>query len=156
MKRGKYFTLKLVSLGLIFHLWYMMSIFDIYFRTPVIHGMEPVPIVNATAPAHRLVLFVGAYTSHLSTLVFFSYHMLDKVVSFYIWRCFCYICGIKIVDWDAADESGSMFSEPGLCFRAGLQRASSRLPHARTYFSHLFLSFSCIFRAISFRTTPQS
>lgn len=60
MKRGKFFTLKLVSLGLLFHVWYMMSIFDIYFRTPVIHGMTPVPIENATAPAKRLVLFVGS------------------------------------------------------------------------------------------------
>lgn len=48
----------LVALGVILHALYMLSIFDIYFKTPIVHGMEPVsPRINA--PAKRLVLFIA-------------------------------------------------------------------------------------------------
>jgi hypothetical protein len=48
----------LVVLGVILHAVYMLSIFDIYFKTPIVHGMDPVtPRFNA--PAKRLVLLVG-------------------------------------------------------------------------------------------------
>jgi phosphatidylinositol glycan class N len=43
---------------LAFHLTYMLSIFDIYFRSPLVQGLEPVE-PSAEAPAKRLVLFVG-------------------------------------------------------------------------------------------------
>lgn len=33
----------LVFLGMILHAVYMLSIFDIYFKTPIVQGMEPVP-----------------------------------------------------------------------------------------------------------------
>ncbi|KAG6557202.1 hypothetical protein Mapa_001129 [Marchantia paleacea] len=50
--------LGLVLLGVLLHSAYMLSIFDIYFKTPIIHGMEPVaPRIDA--PAKRLVLFVA-------------------------------------------------------------------------------------------------
>lgn len=49
----------LVVLGVILHAVYMLSIFDIYFKTPIVHGMDPVP-PRFVAPAKRLVLLVGA------------------------------------------------------------------------------------------------
>lgn len=44
--------------GIILHALYMLSIFDIYFKTPIVHGMEPVP-PRINAPAKRLVLFIA-------------------------------------------------------------------------------------------------
>ena len=49
----------LVVLGVLLHLVYMLSIFDIYFKTPIVHGMDPVP-PRISPPAKRLVLLVGA------------------------------------------------------------------------------------------------
>ncbi|KAH7674421.1 GPI ethanolamine phosphate transferase 1 protein [Dioscorea alata] len=48
----------LVALGIVLHAVYMLSIFDIYFKTPIIHGMDPVP-QRFTPPAKRLVLLVA-------------------------------------------------------------------------------------------------
>ena len=57
----------LVVLGVILHAVYMLSIFDIYFKTPIVHGMDPVtPRFNA--PARRLVLLVGTYPNPIRTL----------------------------------------------------------------------------------------
>lgn len=50
----------LVVLGVILHAVYMMSIFDIYFKTPIVHGMDPVA-PRFSAPAKRLVLLVGTF-----------------------------------------------------------------------------------------------
>lgn len=48
----------LVVLGIVLHAVYMLSIFDIYFKSPIVHGVDPVP-PRFTAPAKRLVLLVG-------------------------------------------------------------------------------------------------
>ncbi|GJV95037.1 GPI ethanolamine phosphate transferase 1 [Tanacetum coccineum] len=48
----------LITLGIALHAVYMLSIFDIYFKSPIVHGMEPVS-PRFTAPAKRLVLLVA-------------------------------------------------------------------------------------------------
>ncbi|GFS45077.1 sulfatase and phosphatidylinositolglycan class N domain-containing protein [Actinidia rufa] len=60
-KRGKWLKRRerwLVVLGVVLHAVYMLSIFDIYFKTPIVHGMDPVP-PRFTAPAKRLVLLIS-------------------------------------------------------------------------------------------------
>ena len=51
-------TTALISLGIVFHAVYIWSIFDIYFKSPIIHGMEPV-FPETAPPAKRLVVFVA-------------------------------------------------------------------------------------------------
>ncbi|KAL7232482.1 hypothetical protein ACSBR2_010495 [Camellia fascicularis] len=50
----------LVVLGVVLHAVYMLSIFDIYFKTPIVHGMDPVPPRFSAPPAKRLFLFVDS------------------------------------------------------------------------------------------------
>ena len=51
-----------VAIAVVFHLVYIASIFDIYFVSPIVHGMRAFSVPRhqgAKAPAERLVLFVG-------------------------------------------------------------------------------------------------
>ncbi|KAJ9606930.1 Glycosyl phosphatidyl inositol anchor synthesis [Cladophialophora chaetospira] len=48
-----------LTLAVVFHLVYLYSIFDIYFVSPIVHGMRPYGVQQDRAPAKRLVLFVG-------------------------------------------------------------------------------------------------
>jgi hypothetical protein len=59
MERRRWSEVGLVILGVLLHSSYMLSIFDIYFKTPIVHGMNPEPL-GIRAPAKRLVLFIGA------------------------------------------------------------------------------------------------
>ena len=50
-----------LSIAVVFHLVYVYSIFDIYFVSPIVHGMKAYSTQSSGfgAPAQRLVLFVG-------------------------------------------------------------------------------------------------
>lgn len=51
-----------LALAVVFHLVYILSIFDIYFVSPVVSGMRLFAVErepSVKAPADRLVLFVG-------------------------------------------------------------------------------------------------
>jgi phosphatidylinositol glycan class N len=51
-----------LAIAAIFHLIYIYSIFDIYFVSPIVHGMKAFSVGQQSefqAPAQRLVLFVG-------------------------------------------------------------------------------------------------
>ena len=47
-----------LAVAVIFHLTYIYSIFDIYFVSPIVHGMREFE-VKGEASAQRLVLYVG-------------------------------------------------------------------------------------------------
>ncbi|KAK3581195.1 hypothetical protein CHS0354_024730, partial [Potamilus streckersoni] len=51
-------TWKLLSVGIIVHVIFFYSIFDIYFSSPIVHGMTP-QLSTLKPPAKRLVLFVA-------------------------------------------------------------------------------------------------
>lgn len=51
-----------LAIAMVFHLVYIYSIFDIYFVSPIVSGMQLFQIdrpEGTKAPADRLVLFVG-------------------------------------------------------------------------------------------------
>ena len=51
-----------LATAIVFHLVYIMSIFDIYFVSPIVSGMRLFSVpreADQRAPADRLVLFVG-------------------------------------------------------------------------------------------------
>lgn len=53
-----------LATAVIFHLVYIYSIFDIYFVSPIVSGMQLFEVerpVFSKPPADRLVLFVGKY-----------------------------------------------------------------------------------------------
>ena len=51
---------KLFLYAVVTHAIIFYSIFDIYFQSPLIHGMKPIEQLNSKdTPANRLVLFVA-------------------------------------------------------------------------------------------------
>ena len=65
LKDTRYNVFKLLLIGLVFHLVYIGSVFDCYFTSPVVSGMESYHV--GTAEAKRLVLIVGALSLPGST-----------------------------------------------------------------------------------------
>ena len=60
-----------LAVAVVFHLIYIWSIFDIYFVSPIVHGMRAFQVERLDgkeAPARRLVLIVGGLQS-----IFFPY-----------------------------------------------------------------------------------
>jgi len=49
---------KLIVVGFCVHIAFLYSLLDIYFTSPLVHGMTP-QTSSVDAPAKRLVLFVG-------------------------------------------------------------------------------------------------
>lgn len=58
LKPDKQSILKLIIYGFVLHIIFLASIFEIYFQSPIIPGLEPLPDLTQ-APAERLVLFVA-------------------------------------------------------------------------------------------------
>ena len=57
---SNYNVAKLLLIGLVFHVVYIGSVFDCYFTSPVVHGMQRHgDKTNGSAAAKRLVLIVG-------------------------------------------------------------------------------------------------
>ncbi|PPQ94801.1 hypothetical protein CVT25_007438 [Psilocybe cyanescens] len=56
---SNYNVAKLLIIGLVFHLVYIGSVFDCYFKSPVVHGMKSYGLTQTGAAAKRLVLIVG-------------------------------------------------------------------------------------------------
>ncbi|KAK0365303.1 Glycosyl phosphatidyl inositol anchor synthesis [Friedmanniomyces endolithicus] len=48
-----------LGVAVVFHVVYLLSIFDVYFRSPIVSGMRAYRVDTAPAPAKRLVLYVG-------------------------------------------------------------------------------------------------
>ena len=46
-------------IAVVFHVVYILSIFDIYFTSPIVSGMRAYSVDAPKAPAKRLVLYVG-------------------------------------------------------------------------------------------------
>lgn len=55
---GKFKRYKIIISGLLVHFLLLLAVFDIYFASPIDHGMSPV-ISTLNPPAKRLVLFVA-------------------------------------------------------------------------------------------------
>ena len=68
----------LVAIGLVFHGFMLFAVFDTYFISPIVHGMEA-QSPDATPPAERLVLIVGASRGG-NAAVFFFYHYCSVLV----------------------------------------------------------------------------
>ena len=48
-----------LGIAVVFHVVYILSIFDVYFRSPIVRGMRAYSVDAPKAPAQRLVLYVG-------------------------------------------------------------------------------------------------
>lgn len=58
-----YNVVRLLFVGLLFHLIYIGSVFDCYFTSPVVHGMRSYGSGDSLTASKRLVLIVGTFLS---------------------------------------------------------------------------------------------
>ena len=58
-----YNVVRLLVVGLLFHLIYIDSVFDCYFTNSVVHGMRSYGSGDSAAASKRLVLIVGMFLS---------------------------------------------------------------------------------------------
>ena len=63
LDQTRYNVVRLLVVGLLFHLVYIGSVFDCYFTSPVVHGMRSYGSGDSVAAAKRLVLIVGSFLS---------------------------------------------------------------------------------------------
>jgi phosphatidylinositol glycan class N len=57
---AKKFEIKFLLTGVLVHLIIFYSIFDVYFKSPIVSGVEPIErLTLKPSPAKRLVLFVA-------------------------------------------------------------------------------------------------
>ena len=52
--------LAFLAIAIVFHIVYSFSIFDVYFVSPIVSGMQAFKVDVDKAPAKRLVLYVGS------------------------------------------------------------------------------------------------
>ena len=76
-------VVKLLILGIIFHIVFIASVFDCYFRSPVVHGMTR--FGATTGESKRLVLIVGM--SNYTTCIASRSHALKQVTAFELISC---------------------------------------------------------------------
>ena len=103
LDQTRYNVVRLLVVGLLFHLIYIGSVFDCYFTSPVVHGMRSYGSGDSVAASKRLVLIVGTFLSLpfkvISFMVFFrrrspcrsSFH--PERVSRYTWFWFTWCRG---------------------------------------------------------------
>ena len=70
-RQTNYNVERLLILGLVFHLVYIGTVFDCYFKSPVVQGMPSHSVGHAES--RRLVLIIGAY-------IYAIFSVLTKVV----------------------------------------------------------------------------
>ena len=73
--------LKLIFVGILVHIVIFYSIFDVYFKSPIVHGAQPIEMPMMSAKANRLVLFVA---DGLRADTFFD--LIDRDESLYLAR----------------------------------------------------------------------
>ena len=50
---------KFIILGFFIHILYLAAIFDVYFVSPIVQDLSPIPLKSQSSPAKRLVLFIA-------------------------------------------------------------------------------------------------
>jgi len=106
----RHHVVRLLVVGLLFHLVYIGSVFDFdcYFTSPVVHGMRNYGSGDAVAPSKRLVLIVGtsSFNYSINDIFFMSSSTLFYKATVFVrtfcslWTCFkIYLVLIHLMSW---------------------------------------------------------